>query len=89
MKKSLFNSCQAVIDSNYLPKDRHFTSCEEIKYVSDLMGLSELSAWDLQNLRDMWVLIHTDEVFSKGAKFNYQRFNSVIAVLDNAKYDVK
>lgn len=89
MKKSLFNRCQDVIDANYLPKDRHFTSFEEIKYVSKLMGLSELSAWDLQNLRDMWVLIHTDEMFSNGSKFNYQRFNSVIAVLDNAMYDVK
>jgi hypothetical protein len=89
MKKSLFNRCQAVIDDNYLPKDRHFTSLEEIEYVSKLMGLSELSAWDLQNLRDMWVLIHTDEMFSKGPKFNYQRFNSVIAVLDIARYDVK
>lgn len=89
MKKSLFNRCQDVIDANYLPKDNFFTSLEEIKYVSDLMGLSELSAWDLQNLRDMWVLIHTEEMFSNRENFNHQRFNSVIAVLDNAMYDVK
>lgn len=88
MKKSLFNRCQAVIDAKYLPKDRHFTSFEEIKYVSKLMGLSELSAWDLQNLRDMWVLLHT-EMDTRHNDIISQRFKSVIAILDNAKYDVK
>lgn len=88
MKKSLFKRCQAVIDANYSPKDRHFTSFEEIKYVSDLMGLSELSAWDLQNLRDMWVLLHT-EMDTRNNDINYQRMQSVIAIIDNAQYDIK
>lgn len=88
MKKSLFNRCQAVIKANYSPKDRHFTSIEEIKYVSELMGLSELSVWDLQNLRDMWVLLHS-EIDTRYNDVNYQRFQSVIAILDNAKYDIK
>ena len=88
MKKTLFNRCQAVIKANYLPKDRHFTSTEEIKYVFELMGLSELSVWDLQNLRDMWVLLHS-EIDTRHNDVNYQRFQSVIAIIDNAKYNVE
>ena len=52
------------------------------------MGLSELNAWDLQNLRDMWVLLHS-EIDTRNNDVNYQRFQSVIAILDNAKYDIK
>ena len=87
MKKSLFNRCREVIDVNYVPANRHFTSNEEIKYVSDLMGLNELSSWDLQNLRDMWVLLHS-EMDRHSDKLNYERYMSVIAIIDNVKYGV-
>ena len=60
MKKTLFNRCRAVIDAGYKPENFHYTSKEEIEYISKLMGFDELSSWDLQNLRDMWVALHTN-----------------------------
>lgn len=87
MKKSLFNRCKVVIDADYVPSDKYFTSIKEIEYVSELMGLSELSKWDLQNLRDMWVLLHS-EMDTRNNDIN-QRMQSVIAIIDNAQYDVK
>lgn len=89
MKKSLFNRCRAVIDANYSPANRMFTSNEEIEYVSELMGLDELDKWDLQNLRDMWVMMHQeiDPMLSNGVA-NYQRFSSVVAIIDNKMYGI-
>ena len=84
MKKSLFNRCRAVIDADYSPKHRIITSKEEIEYVSDLMGIDELDGWDLQNLRDMWVLLN-DDVDYKDEKA-FKRYMSVTAIIDDAKY---
>lgn len=66
-----------------------FTSNEEIEYVSELMGLEELDKWDLQNLRDMWVMMHQeiDPMLSSGVE-NYQRFSSVVAIIDNKMYGI-
>lgn len=87
MKKSLFNRCRAVIDANYSPANRMFTSNEEIEYVSELMGLDELDKWDLQNLRDMWVMMH-NEIDIRNSEINYQRFSSVVAIIDNKMYGI-
>ena len=86
MKKSLFNRCRAVIDADYSPKHRIFTSKEEIDYVSDLMGLDELDDWDLQNLRDMWVLLNMDVDYNDEKAF--KRSQSVVAIIDNKKYNL-
>lgn len=87
MKKSLFNRCRAVIDANYSPANRIFTSNEEIEYVSYLMGLDGLDKWDLQNLRDMWVMMH-NEIDIRNSEINYQRFSSVVAIIDNKMYGI-
>lgn len=78
MKQTLFNRCIAVMDSNYQPANRLFTSTEEIEEITKLMGLNELDAWDIQNLRDMWVMLENS---------NRQQYQSVIAVLDYVKYN--
>lgn len=88
MKKSLFNRCRAVIDANYSPANRMLTSNEEIEYVSELMGLDELDKWDLQNLRDMWVMMH-NEIDIRNSEINYQRFSSVVAIIDNKIYSIE
>lgn len=88
MKKTLFNRCRAVIDAGYKPENFHYTSKEEIEYISKLMGFDELSSWDLQNLRDMWVALHTN-IDTRNNIDNDLRFRSVIAIIDNAKYNVE
>lgn len=78
MKTTLFNRCIAVMDSNYSPVNRLVTTAEEIEEVTKLMGLNELDAWDIQNLRDMWVMLENS---------NRQQYQSVIAVLDYVMYN--
>ena len=75
----------SVIDAGYSPANRMFTSKDEIEYVSELMCLSELDSFDLQNLRDMWVLYH-NQVDIRDNEVNYKRFQSVIAIIDNEIY---
>ena len=50
---------QMISSLEYEPKDRSFTSEEEIKMLDKHFGLSEMSLLDLQNLRDMFVLLYT------------------------------
>ena len=85
MKKSLFNRCRAVIEANYIPANRLVTSLKEINYVAELMGFQELDKWDLQNLRDMWVMMNS-EMPVNHKDYNSQRFQSVIAIIDNEIY---
>ena len=79
MKRTLFNRCQAVVDCNYQPANRMITTTEEIETVNRLMGLDELNTWDLQNLRDLWVLL-------RGDSNNRLQFNSVVSVIDSKIY---
>ena len=82
MKASLFDRCLKVIDANYVPQSRMFTSKEEIDYISELMGFSELDVWDMNNLRDMWVSINSNNDYHKDANATL-RFSSVVAIIDH------
>lgn len=84
MKETLFQRCRKVIESNYYPKDRHFTSKEEIDYINKLMKLDELNSFDLQNLRDMWVLLNSDGEKTREEELRYY---SVIAIIDDKIYE--
>lgn len=84
--KTLFNRCMDVIDSNYAPADRMFTSEDEIKYVSELMGLEELSYWDMRNLRDMWVALNRNKDYHTDDKASL-RFRSVVAIIDHQMFN--
>ena len=65
----------------YEPKDRSFTSEEEIKMLDKHFGLSEMSLLDLQNLRDMFVLLYS----LNRDKFSTNAMMSVTAVIDHFK----
>ena len=84
--KTLFNRCMDVINSGYAPKDRMFTSEEEINYVSEIMGLNELSVWDLKNLRDMWVALNGNDDYLKDGNA-ILRYRSVVAIIDHNIYN--
>lgn len=88
MKKSLFNRCRAVIDANYVPANRMVTSIKEIDYVSKLMELEDLDKWDLQNLRDMWVMMNS-EMPVRHPEYNSQRYHSVMAIIDNKMFSIE
>lgn len=75
-----------VINSGYAPKDRMFTSEEEINYVSEIMGLNELSVWDLKNLRDMWVALNGNDDYLKDGNA-ILRYRSVVAIIDHNIYN--
>ena len=72
---------QMISSLEYEPKDRHFTSEEEIEMLDKHFGLAGMSLLDLQNLRDMFVLLYTinRDKFSANARM------SVTAVIDHFK----
>ena len=65
----------------YEPKSRSFTSEDEIKMLDKHFGLSGMSLLDLQNLRDMFVLVY----FQNRDKFSMNAMMSVTAVIDHFK----
>lgn len=77
---------------DYRPKTRGCTSYEEIKMLMNHFGLDKMSLLELQNLRDMVVLMYThwmqddrgksdiDEMMSKS-----EAMQSITAVIDNFK----
>ena len=73
-----------VVDfKDYMPKDRHVTSREEIEKISRHFNLEEMSALELQNLRDFVVLFYTsnENLFDKR-----EAMYSITAVIDMFKY---
>lgn len=76
---------QMISSLEYEPKDRSFTSEEEIKMLDKHFGLSEMSLLDLQNLRDMFVLLYTHYRTLNRDKFSTNAMMSVTAVIDHFK----
>lgn len=66
----------------YEPKSRMFTSEDEIQMLNKHFGLEAMSITELQNLRDMFVLVYRDQydMFSTNAMM------SVTAVIDHFKW---
>lgn len=66
----------------YEPKSRMFTSNEEIEMLNKHFGLEAMTVTELQNLRDMFVLVYRDQydMFSTNAMM------SVTAVIDHFKW---
>lgn len=84
---------QMIMDiRDYRPETRGFTSISEIKMLMNHFGLDKMSLLELQNLRDMVVLMFThwmqddrskgeiDEMMSKS-----DAMQSITAVIDNFK----
>lgn len=72
---------QMITSLEYEPRDRSFTSEEEIKMLDKHFGLAEMSLLDLQNLRDMFVLLYS----LNRDRFSINAMMSVTAVIDHFK----
>ena len=69
--------------TEYMPKDRHITSADEMAKIEAHFGLSQMSPLELQNLRDFVVLFYTsnDSLFDKR-----EAMYSITAVIDRHIY---
>lgn len=66
----------------YEPKDRHFTSNEEMDMLNKHFGLEKMSAYELQNLRDMFMALY----IANRDSFSCFAMMSVTAVIDHFKW---
>lgn len=66
----------------YEPKSRMFTSEDEIQMLNKHFGLEAMSVTELQNLRDMFVLLYRDQI----DMFSTNAMMSVTAVIDHFKW---
>lgn len=68
--------------SDYMPAKRGFTSCEEMDRIAKHFGLANMTALELQNLRDFVVLFYTQD----DMRDKFQAMLSITAVIDQYKY---
>lgn len=68
--------------SDYMPERRGFTSNEEMQRIAEHFGLAEMTALELQNLRDFVVLFYSNEEMLE----KFQAMMSITAVIDHYKY---
>lgn len=66
----------------YEPKDKHFTSKEEMDMLNEHFGLEKMSAYELQNLRDMFMALY----FAYRDWFSCSAMWSITAVIDHHKF---
>ena len=84
---------QMIMDiRDYRPKTRGFTSGEEIKMLNKHFGLDKMSLLELQNLRDMVVMMYTHWMQDDRSKseidemmFKSDAMQSITAVIDMYK----
>lgn len=68
--------------SDYMPERRGFTSNEEMQRIAEHFGLAEMTALELQNLRDFVVLWYRGDHMSD----KFEAMLSITAVIDHYKY---
>lgn len=74
---------QMVVDfKDYMPAQRGFTSNEEMQRIAEHFHLAEMTALELQNLRDFVVLWYRGEHMSD----KFEAMLSITAVIDHYKY---
>ena len=66
----------------YEPKDKHFTSNEEIERLNKHFGLEGMTVYEMQNLRDMFMALY----FAYRDWFSCHAMWSVTAVIDHYKF---
>lgn len=78
----------------YAPAQRGFTSSEEIAEIADHFDLDKMSVLDMQNLRDMVVLLYREWSRSARENSNWDEFDrltdamqSITTVIDHYKYN--
>lgn len=70
--------------TEYMPKDRHITSIDEIHQIEEHFGLSEMTKLELQNLRDFVVLFYTSYEHLENKR---EAMYSITAVIDRHIYN--
>lgn len=74
---------QMVVDfKDYMPARRGFTSHEEMQRIAEHFGLAEMTALELQNLRDFVVLWYRGDHMSD----KFEAMLSITAVIDHYNY---
>ena len=74
---------QMVVDfKDYMPERRGFTSNEEMQRIAEHFHLTEMTALELQNLRDFVVLFYSQEDMLD----KFQAMMSITAVIDTYIY---
>ena len=74
---------QMVVDfKDYMPARRGFTSNEEMQRIAEHFHLAEMTALELQNLRDFVVLFYCQEDMLD----KFQAMMSITTVIDMFKY---
>ena len=68
--------------SDYMPERRGFTSNEEMQRIAEHFGLAEMTALELQNLRDFVVLWYRGDHMSD----KFEAMLSITAGIDHYKY---
>lgn len=68
--------------SDYMPERRGFISNEEMQRIAEHFGLAEMTALELQNLRDFVVLWYRGDHMSD----KFEAMLSITAVIDHYKY---
>ena len=69
----------------YEPKSRIFTSIEEMERLYTHFGIGQMTADDLQNLRDMFMLYYLSEGNKKERWFSSNAMMSITSVIDYYK----
>ena len=85
---------QMIMDvKDYTPKDEMVTSIDEIRMLEEHFGLEDMNLLELQNLRDMVVLLFSGWMKEKRSGGEIESFfklshgmQSITAVIDNAKW---
>lgn len=85
---------QMIMDvKDYTPEDEMITSIKEIRMLEEHFGLEQMGVLELQNLRDMVVLLFSNWMRDKrmaGQMEEYFKLShgmqSITAVIDNAKW---
>lgn len=76
---------------NYTPEDEHFTSNNEIKYISNLLALNEMTVEEMRDMRNMVVLYyrHLLDGLIRGSELwekYWQGMMSITAVIDHVSH---
>lgn len=77
--------------TNYTPKDKHFTSEKEIKYITDLLALNEMDVEEMREMRNMVVLYyrHLIDGLIRGSELwekYWQGMMSITAIIDHVSH---
>lgn len=68
--------------TDYMPAKRGFTSNEEMNRIAEHFHLAEMTALELQNLRDFVVMWYRNDSMSD----KFEAMLSITAVIDHYKY---